>query len=314
MARLATAVHLCLSLTHRRMSTMTRRWRSWTRLLLVHTRFDTRPISLTPCCSLRCRWTRTSSLRCSFTKSTACQMITRSVFDCPIFLKYPVTQIFSLVERQDQIHMRAEEDLAEAKLKSDIHMSYHLTSIYDHSIFEAFSKVVQKLIPTQMGTLESLLDLLLSVCSPLSFWLLCECLFPRDWIFIIVDVVSVSLFVFASFFLLFFFVIRAAALRKHSWSTWSASCISLQTPLPLTFRSMSCVPTWLTWLSISAAFTAQRTRRTRWLMTNTLALSFACQTVIYFFVLLLIIVISTYNKRRLFIYLPHAWYFSTSFV
>jgi hypothetical protein len=33
------------------------------------------------------------------------------------------------------------------------------------SIFEAFSKVVQKLIP-QMGTLENLLDMLLSVRRP----------------------------------------------------------------------------------------------------------------------------------------------------
>jgi hypothetical protein len=40
--------------------------------------------------------------------------------------------------------------------------SFYLTSIYDHSIFEAFSKVVQKLIK-QLPTLESLLDLLNSV-------------------------------------------------------------------------------------------------------------------------------------------------------
>lgn len=36
--------------------------------------------------------------------------------------------------------------------------SFHLTSIYDHSIFEAFSKVVQKLIP-QLAALENLLDI-----------------------------------------------------------------------------------------------------------------------------------------------------------
>ena len=40
--------------------------------------------------------------------------------------------------------------------------SFHLTSIYDHSIFEAFSKVVQKLIP-QLPTLENLLNILISV-------------------------------------------------------------------------------------------------------------------------------------------------------
>ena len=43
-------------------------------------------------------------------------------------------------------------------------LSFHLTSIYDHSIFEAFSKVVQKLIP-QLQLLERLLDTLISVSA-----------------------------------------------------------------------------------------------------------------------------------------------------
>lgn len=42
--------------------------------------------------------------------------------------------------------------------------SFYLTSIYDHSIFEAFSKVVQKLIP-QLPTLENLLNIFISVSS-----------------------------------------------------------------------------------------------------------------------------------------------------
>ena len=41
-------------------------------------------------------------------------------------------------------------------------LSFHLTSIYDHSIFEAFSKVVQKLIG-QLGHLENLLNIFNSV-------------------------------------------------------------------------------------------------------------------------------------------------------
>ncbi|RNA30585.1 Ras-related GTP-binding D [Brachionus plicatilis] len=41
---------------------------------------------------------------------------------------------------------------------------YHLTSIYDHSIFEAFSKVVHKLIP-QHRQLERLLDFLCNSCG-----------------------------------------------------------------------------------------------------------------------------------------------------
>ena len=46
----------------------------------------------------------------------------------------------------------------------DILINFHLTSIYDHSIFEAFSKVIQKLIP-QFGHLERLLNYLLSTSN-----------------------------------------------------------------------------------------------------------------------------------------------------
>ena len=43
-------------------------------------------------------------------------------------------------------------------------MSFFLTSIYDHSVLEAFSKVVQRLIP-QLPTLENLLNYLISACK-----------------------------------------------------------------------------------------------------------------------------------------------------
>jgi len=52
------------------------------------------------------------------------------------------------------------EDIEESKLQG-VHPSFYLTSIYDHSIFEAFSKVVQKLIP-QLPNLENLLNILYS--------------------------------------------------------------------------------------------------------------------------------------------------------
>lgn len=64
------------------------------------------------------------------------------------------------MESQRDIHQRATDDLVDAGL-ADIHLSFHLTSIYDHSIFEAFSKVVQKLIP-QLPTLENLLNILIT--------------------------------------------------------------------------------------------------------------------------------------------------------
>jgi Ras-related GTP-binding protein C/D len=70
------------------------------------------------------------------------------------------------LEAQRDIHGRATDDLADAGLEG-IHLSFYLTSIYDHSIFEAFSRVVQKLIP-QLPTLENLLNILISVSALLS--------------------------------------------------------------------------------------------------------------------------------------------------
>uniref|UniRef100_A0A4W4H920 Ras-related GTP-binding protein n=1 Tax=Electrophorus electricus TaxID=8005 RepID=A0A4W4H920_ELEEL len=64
------------------------------------------------------------------------------------------------IETQRDIHQRANDDLADASLEK-LHLSFYLTSIYDHSIFEAFSKVVQKLI-SQLPTLENLLNIFIS--------------------------------------------------------------------------------------------------------------------------------------------------------
>ncbi|ORY51708.1 ras-related GTP binding D [Neocallimastix californiae] len=64
------------------------------------------------------------------------------------------------IEIQRDIHQRITEELMHENLE-DIHMSFYLTSIYDHSIYEAFSKVIQKLIP-QLPTLENLLNILCS--------------------------------------------------------------------------------------------------------------------------------------------------------
>ncbi|KAG8444768.1 hypothetical protein GDO86_009804 [Hymenochirus boettgeri] len=64
------------------------------------------------------------------------------------------------IETQRDIHQKANDDLVDAGLEK-LHLSFYLTSIYDHSIFEAFSKVVQKLIP-QLPTLENLLNIFIS--------------------------------------------------------------------------------------------------------------------------------------------------------
>eukprot|EP01100_Stratorugosa_tubuloviscum_P001513 TRINITY_DN1335_c0_g2_i1.p1 TRINITY_DN1335_c0_g2~~TRINITY_DN1335_c0_g2_i1.p1 ORF type:complete len:362 (+),score=124.05 TRINITY_DN1335_c0_g2_i1:58-1086(+) len=66
------------------------------------------------------------------------------------------------ISAQREIQEQAYEDLQVAKLK-EIELRFHLTSIYDHSIFEAFSKVVQSLVP-QLPTLENLLNIFISNC------------------------------------------------------------------------------------------------------------------------------------------------------
>lgn len=57
---------------------------------------------------------------------------------------------------------RSLEDLQDAGLDGKVQLSYHLTSIYDHSIFEAFSKVVQKLI-VELPFMEQMLDTFVAV-------------------------------------------------------------------------------------------------------------------------------------------------------
>jgi Ras-related GTP-binding protein C/D len=67
------------------------------------------------------------------------------------------------IETQRDIQQKVMDALQDDGLE-DIHPSFHLTSIFDHSIFEAMSKVIQKLIP-HMDALENLLDLLISNCA-----------------------------------------------------------------------------------------------------------------------------------------------------
>ena len=63
-------------------------------------------------------------------------------------------------ERQQSIEHYVSTELSD---QGDVLVSYYLTSIYDHSALEAFSKVVQKLAP-QLPTLNNLLDILTSSC------------------------------------------------------------------------------------------------------------------------------------------------------
>ncbi|CAA20709.1 GTP-binding protein gtr2 [Schizosaccharomyces pombe] len=64
------------------------------------------------------------------------------------------------IDTQRDIQQRTQDELADIGLEN-VPISFHLTSIFDHSIFEAFSRVIQKLIP-QLPTLENLLNIFCS--------------------------------------------------------------------------------------------------------------------------------------------------------
>eukprot|EP00300_Choanocystis_sp_HF-7_P024939 c26543_g1_i1.p1 GENE.c26543_g1_i1~~c26543_g1_i1.p1 ORF type:complete len:358 (+),score=105.01 c26543_g1_i1:41-1075(+) len=66
------------------------------------------------------------------------------------------------IETRRDVQNQVTQELQETGIEK-LQLSFYMTSIYDHSIFEAFSKVVQKLIP-QISTLETLHDTLNSSC------------------------------------------------------------------------------------------------------------------------------------------------------
>ena len=78
-----------------------------------------------------------------------------------IFSGRPFSYLCLLLEIQRDINQRLMDELSDADL-DHIHLSFYLTSIYDHSIYESFSKIIQKLIPS-LPTLENLLNILCSV-------------------------------------------------------------------------------------------------------------------------------------------------------
>ncbi|KAG6017121.1 hypothetical protein E4U43_002240 [Claviceps pusilla] len=63
---------------------------------------------------------------------------------------------------QRDITIRIQDELSDHGFEN-APVTFHLTSIYNHSIFEAFSKVIQKLIP-RLGTLEAMLTNLCRTC------------------------------------------------------------------------------------------------------------------------------------------------------
>ncbi|CAN6674561.1 GTP-binding protein Gtr2p [Trichomonascus vanleenenianus] len=62
------------------------------------------------------------------------------------------------LDTQRDIMQRVTDELNDAGL-GEVKISFHLTSIFDHSIYEAFSRIVQKLVP-ELPTLENMLNIL----------------------------------------------------------------------------------------------------------------------------------------------------------
>lgn len=60
--------------------------------------------------------------------------------------------------RRDVVSL-VQEEMEQIPNLENVHIEYFLTSIYDHSVYESFSKVVQKLVPA-LSTIESLLNVL----------------------------------------------------------------------------------------------------------------------------------------------------------
>jgi Ras-related GTP-binding protein C/D len=67
------------------------------------------------------------------------------------------------LDLQRDIVQRVQDELSDAGC-DNAPVTFHLTSVYNHSIFEAFSKVIQKLIP-HMAVLEALLNDLCRACG-----------------------------------------------------------------------------------------------------------------------------------------------------
>ena len=80
-----------------------------------------------------------------------------------IFNKVHLHKVDIDIDIKRDIQQRIGDELADVGLL-DIPIEYHMTSIFDHSIFEAFSKIIQKLIP-QLHTLQDLLNNLVDVRS-----------------------------------------------------------------------------------------------------------------------------------------------------
>jgi len=98
-----------------------------------------------------------------FVTVTRAQKINPNMFFEVLIHKVDGLSYETKIETQRDIHQRINDELSDVGM-DHINLFFYLTSIYDHSIYEAFSKIIQKLIP-QLPTLENLLNIFCSVCN-----------------------------------------------------------------------------------------------------------------------------------------------------
>jgi len=105
----------------------------------------------------------------SFTNAVTTALALNPTIVIEVFINKVDGELFlsdeSKYDCRRDIMTQVTDELADAGVSPDnIHIRYHLTSIYDHSKYEALSRVVQRLIP-QLPTLENLLNILVGTCS-----------------------------------------------------------------------------------------------------------------------------------------------------
>jgi hypothetical protein len=98
----------------------------------------------------------------------------------PSFLS-PFPQPRSYTENFRQIHERVSDRLLDMSAEYEqMQLNFHLTSVYDHSLHEAFSRVLHKLIQS-LPFLEELLNVFCAVSFEASFGVLVLILHSRTF-------------------------------------------------------------------------------------------------------------------------------------
>ena len=113
--------------------------------------------------SPRTRKTLACISRCLCIRRIHSRKSTRSVSECGLSLCTPFLTRIHIAENFRHIQQRVLDELLDISVEYEqIPINFHLTSIYDHSLHEAFSKVLHKLIDS-LPYLEDLLNVFTAV-------------------------------------------------------------------------------------------------------------------------------------------------------